>query len=105
MRLTNNRTRRKIYIPPLVVVCNAMHAGESLLSNSLSPRDDYGGGGEGWGQGDVEGRDDYGDGWGDGWGQGDAGNRQDYGGGSGDGWGQGDFGGREGYGFGGDGWS
>ena len=103
MRLTNNRTKRKIYISPLIKVWQALHVDESLLSNSLGPRDDYGGGGNGWGQGDVDGRTDYGGG-GNGWNQGDADNRQDYGGG-GSGWEQGDFGGREGYGNGGDGWS
>ena len=104
MRKTNREQLRHVYVPPRVDVWQGPPVDESLLSNSLGPRDDYGGGGNGWGQGDVDGRTDYGGDSGDGWNQGDADNRQDYGGG-GSGWEQGDFGGREGYGNGGDGWS
>ena len=75
---------RKSYLPP-DICCVSLTDGHTLMETSIGRFEDieYGGdlGGDGWGQGDVDGRTDYGGGSGDGWNQGDADNRQDYGGG------------------------
>ncbi|MBO6217711.1 MAG: hypothetical protein J6N73_08695 [Prevotella sp.] len=46
MRLTNNRTRRKIYIPPLVGVFCLTDVDTCLLATSIGTFEDMGSGGD-----------------------------------------------------------
>lgn len=54
---TRKELQRKCYMTP---ECAEINLGSlPLLSNSITPRDDYGDGGDPFGQGDMSGRDNY----------------------------------------------
>lgn len=60
MRTTREQKERQMYLPPCVTLFKDVTVGESLLSNSVAGRDDYGNGGDGWSQGgDLGQRQDY----------------------------------------------
>ena len=62
MRKTNREQLRQVYVPPWVEVWQGPPVGESLLSNSIGPRDDYGGGDDPITQGDINDKPGYGEG-------------------------------------------
>lgn len=72
---TRKELQRKYYMTP---ECAEINLGSlPLLSNSITPRDDYGDGGDPFSQGDMSGRDDY-SGSGDPFSQGDMSGRDNY---------------------------